>query len=51
MTANALEVQVAVAVLSTVLGIVTAESWHRDSGPVIILKAATGFFLALLKRR
>jgi ABC-type Mn2+/Zn2+ transport system permease subunit len=46
-----LAIAVAVAVLSTVLGIVTAARLHRESGPVIILIAATVFFLALLKRQ
>jgi ABC-type Mn2+/Zn2+ transport system permease subunit len=46
-----LAIAVAVAVLSTVLGIAAAEQLHRESGPVIILIATTVFFLALLKRR
>jgi len=45
-----LAIAVAVAVVSTVLGIVAAEGFHRESGPLIILIAATLFFLGLLKR-
>jgi zinc transport system permease protein len=45
-----LAIAVAVAVVSTVLGIVAAERFHRESGPLIILIAATLFFLGLLKR-
>ena len=46
-----LAIAVAVAVLSTVLGIVAADRLHRESGPLIILIAATIFVLTLFKRR
>lgn len=46
-----LTIAVAVAVLSTVLGIVAADRLHRESGPLIILIAATIFLLTLFKRR
>lgn len=46
-----LGIAVTVALLSTILGLVTAERLHRESGPIIILIAATVFFLALFRRR
>jgi ABC-type Mn2+/Zn2+ transport system permease subunit len=42
---------VAIAVVATVAGTLIAPSIHRETGPVVIIIAALGFFASLMVRR
>jgi ABC-type Mn2+/Zn2+ transport system permease subunit len=42
---------VALAVLATVVGTLMATWLHQKTGPFIVIAAATGFLVSLLRRR